>query len=193
MLVERNQMTDFQVFDPYYPEPNRENTQFSLSEYADLLFYKLQITYSLHDFPKLQIAFDYLLILKIIEQFDLYSKSEKGKVKDILHQLIFQCNELPVTAIIQQLKELLEIVRSNSRSEIIINLFAKIAPKSKKNKTIEDFRKRVTPILDVLPKLPELEVAALQKQLERIHRVYESNSVEADREINLLIQKFQSA
>ena len=186
-------MTDFQIFDPYYSADRpHEDHYLSIEEYANMLYRKLQLSSHIDDFAKLHKIYDLLLIIKTIYQLQLYSPQEIQNNQKNLQKLIFQCNDVPIKELLENLQDLLEMAKSNTRSEVIVLLFSKVAPKSFSAKNLEDFHKKITPILEILPKLPEFEVTKLRHQLDRIAHVYQEHSPEADKEISRLIKKYQT-
>jgi len=142
-------MADYQIFDPYFsPSPSKEESHLSITEYSDLLYHQMQLASYIDDFPKLQTIYDLLLIVKVIDQLQLFSKTEKQHMQETIKKLIFQCREMPISYIIDQLRQLVESAKSNTRSELIVVLFSKVAPKSYNAKSLEAFRNKIQPILD---------------------------------------------
>ena len=187
-------MADYQIFDPYFsPAPSKDEHPLTISEYSNLLFHQVQLASYIDDFPKLQTIYDLLIIVKVIDQLQLFSKAETKHTQEILRKLISQCREMPVSYIIEQLKELIESAKSNTRSELIVLLFSRVAPKSYSSKSLESFRNKIQPMLNVLPQLPEFEVANLRKRLDRISSVFKEHSPEADQEITSIMKKYHSA
>jgi len=187
-------MTDYKVFDPYFSSSlPKDESFFSIKEYSNLLYHKVQMSSYFDDFPKIHYIYDLLLIVKVIDQLHFFSNAETRYVQKILKKLIFQCAEMPIQNVIDQLRELIESTKSNTRSELIIILFYKIAPKSISYKSLDHFCGTIQPMLDILPNLPEFEIANLRKRLDRISSIFQSHSQKADHELSSLIKKYHSA